>query len=58
MAEPARGGPYKEGEDACARGVPRSDCPYPQGSQERVAWLEGWDDASDLNEEGELRDDE
>lgn len=54
MSEPTGGDPYKEGQDACGRGVPRSDCPYPEDSDEREAWLEGWDDTSELNDEGEL----
>jgi ribosome modulation factor len=32
-----------EGRDSFARGLPREDCPYPPGADERDAWLAGWD---------------
>ncbi|WP_336490453.1 ribosome modulation factor [Methylobacterium nigriterrae] len=38
--------PFEEGIEAHADGIPRSDCPYREGSEERVEWLRGWDEAS------------
>jgi ribosome modulation factor len=35
-----------EGRDSCLRGLPREDCPYPPGTDEREAWLAGWDKAA------------
>jgi ribosome modulation factor len=32
-----------EGTDSFLRGLPREDCPYPPGADERKAWLSGWD---------------
>jgi ribosome modulation factor len=32
-----------EGTDSFLRGLPREDCPYPPGADEREAWLTGWD---------------
>jgi hypothetical protein len=26
------------------RGMKREDCPHPEGSDDRVAWLDGWDE--------------
>jgi ribosome modulation factor len=45
-----------EGLDAYGRGVPRSDCPYPQGSDEREIWFNGWDDARYYAEDDEVKD--
>jgi ribosome modulation factor len=36
-------GVYSEGVQSCRRGLPRKDCPYPPGADERGAWLAGWD---------------
>ena len=35
--------PFDEGLDAKLLGKPRESCPYPEGSEEREDWLEGWD---------------
>jgi ribosome modulation factor len=35
-----------EGAASYSRGLPREDCPYPPGSDERDAWLNGWDEAA------------
>jgi ribosome modulation factor len=35
-----------EGRDAWLKGLPREDCPYPPGADERAAWLAGWDKAA------------
>lgn len=43
-----RGDPYEEGKDACERGVPRGDCPYPADTPEHEAWIEGWDEAEEV----------
>ena len=32
-----------EGTDSFLRGLPREDCPYPPGADEREGWLTGWD---------------
>jgi ribosome modulation factor len=32
-----------EGRDSFSWGLPREDCPYPPGANERDAWLAGWD---------------
>lgn len=35
--------PIAEGAHAHAVGRPKDACPYPAGSAERAAWLEGYD---------------
>jgi len=35
-----------EGADAFLRGLPRENCPYPPGADEREIWLSGWDRAA------------
>lgn len=35
--------PIAEGAHARAIGLPKDACPYPAGSAERRAWLEGYD---------------
>ena len=35
-----------EGTASFLRGLPREDCPYPPGSEEREEWLSGWDQAA------------
>jgi ribosome modulation factor len=32
----------EEGVASYLHGLPREDCPYPPGSDEREQWLEGW----------------
>ncbi len=32
-----------EGSASYLHGLPRDDCPYPPGADERDAWLAGWD---------------
>ena len=44
-AEPSD--PIAEGARARAHGRPKDSCPYPAGSPERRAWLEGYDGAPD-----------
>jgi ribosome modulation factor len=56
MAEPTGGNPFDEGMDAFGRGIERSACPYPEESDEREIWLEGWDDAKHYAEDDEVRD--
>ena len=55
MTEPTGNDPFEEGLEAFGRGVARSDCPYPEGNDERERWLDGWDEGADLDEEGEPR---
>lgn len=37
--------PIAEGARARLLGRPKDSCPYPAGSAERVAWMEGYDGA-------------
>jgi ribosome modulation factor len=39
-------GVHLEGAQACRLGLPRQNCPYPPGSTEREAWLDGWNKAA------------
>lgn len=45
MSEPktVRPDPVDEGARARAAGRPKDACPYPSGSPERDAWIEGYD---------------
>ena len=43
VADPEVENPLDEGRDAFARGVQVADCPYPDDSEQREEWLEGWD---------------
>ncbi len=36
-------GAFSEGADCYVAGLPRKDCPYPPGADEREEWLAGWD---------------
>jgi ribosome modulation factor len=35
-----------EGTASFLQGLPREDCPYPPGSEDRDEWLSGWDQAA------------
>jgi ribosome modulation factor len=35
-----------EGADSFLHGLPREDCPYPPGADEREEWLAGWEKAA------------
>ncbi len=35
-----------EGAASFGHGLPREDCPYPPGSEDREGWLAGWDRAA------------
>lgn len=35
--------PIAEGAHARARRIPKDACPYPRNSEERMAWMEGYD---------------
>lgn len=37
---------YDEGTDSFMQGLPRENCPYPPGADERERWLTGWDVAA------------
>ncbi len=44
---PSTSDPARAGARAGAHGRPKDACPYPAGSPERRAWLEGYDGAPD-----------
>jgi len=46
----------QEGVDAFAAGTVRAACPYPVGSDEREVWLDGWDEAENLTNDDEPKD--
>jgi hypothetical protein len=50
------GDPFREGLDAFGRGIPREECPHPEGTDEREIWQEGWDSGHDLDEDGNPKD--
>jgi ribosome modulation factor len=35
-----------EGAESFFHGLPRENCPYPPGADERAEWLAGWDKAA------------
>lgn len=37
--------PFIQGRNARLYGKPKSECPYPEGSQDRAAWMEAYDEA-------------
>jgi ribosome modulation factor len=39
-------GVYSEGADSFLHGLPCENCPSPPGSDEREAWLVGWNQAA------------
>ena len=49
--------PFLDGVHARHAGAPRSDCPYPQETEEGVAWESGWDEGGGLDEDGEAEED-
>ena len=44
---------YDEGIDANANGLPKSACPYPVNTSERVQWIRGWIDFQPIREQWE-----
>jgi hypothetical protein len=50
--------PFLEGLKARHQDIPRTDCTYPDETEERVAWEDGRDEGGALDEEGEVKDDE
>lgn len=46
--------PYIKGRNAKLYGKTRESCPYPDGSQDRQGWLEGYDGASSAEAEVDL----
>ena len=38
-----------EGADAYCAGLSRRDCPHPPGTQDRIDWLHGWDEAERID---------
>jgi len=43
--------PFIKGRNARLNGKSRDSCPYPEGSEDGVAWLQAWDEAG-VNDEG------
>ncbi|GJD29686.1 Ribosome modulation factor [Methylobacterium adhaesivum] len=43
QSRPAFVDPVEEGAQARIHGRPKDACPYPAGSEERAAWMEGYD---------------
>ncbi|MDP4025079.1 Rmf/CrpP family protein [Methylobacterium sp. NEAU 140] len=41
--------PFIQGRNARLYGKPQSDCPYPEGSQDRAAWMEAYEEAALTN---------
>ncbi|GLS42856.1 ribosome modulation factor [Methylobacterium brachythecii] len=37
--------PFIKGRNARVYGKTRESCPYPEGSEDRTAWLQAWDEA-------------
>jgi ribosome modulation factor len=37
--------PFIKGRNARMYGKTRESCPYPEGSEDRAAWLQAWDEA-------------
>jgi hypothetical protein len=58
MALPPTDDPFLEGLKARHQDIPRTDCTYPDETEERVAWEDGRDEGGALDEEGEVKDDE
>jgi hypothetical protein len=58
MPLPPTDDPFLEGVKARHLGIPRTDCPYANETDERVAWEDGWGEGGALDEEGEVKDDE
>ncbi|MCJ2088922.1 hypothetical protein MKK88_23495 [Methylobacterium sp. E-005] len=38
--------PFIQGRNARLYGKPKSECPYPEGSEDRTAWMEAYDEAA------------
>ncbi|WP_336489957.1 ribosome modulation factor [Methylobacterium nigriterrae] len=49
--------PFLQGRNARLYGKPRSQCPYPEGSGERAAWMQAYEEASspEADEGGEIK---
>jgi hypothetical protein len=37
--------PFIQGRNARLYGKPKSECPYPDGSEDHAAWMEAYDEA-------------
>lgn len=57
MAETPDEDPFDAGVEAFDRGISCIDCPYPEGSAERKAWLEGWNRRADFDKDSEPKED-
>ena len=38
--------PFIQGRNARLHGKPASDCPYPEGSEDRTAWIQAYEEAA------------
>ena len=38
--------PFIQGRNARLYGKPASECPYPEGSEERAAWMQAFEEAA------------
>lgn len=38
--------PFIQGRNARQYGKPPSECPYPEGSEDRAAWMQAYDEAA------------
>jgi ribosome modulation factor len=49
--------PFIQGRNARLYGKPRSQCPYPEGSQDHAAWMQAYEEASspEADEGGEIK---
>lgn len=56
MVEQTDRKPFDEGMDAYGRGIQRSECPYPEGSDEREEWQDGWDEQKHYDTDEEVKD--
>jgi ribosome modulation factor len=45
---------FDEGMASYLSGLPRQDCPYPPGSDEREQWLLGWDQTARRDSTGRM----
>lgn len=45
LTERELGNAFRKGKDANRSGMPRDENPFPEGSEVRDEWFEGWDDA-------------
>lgn len=44
--------PFIQGRNARLYGKPVSECPYPEGSEERAAWIQAYEEAAATDANG------